>query len=163
MAKLDSNLLKSEPIVGGECEVEDDTETEERMLGTIVDYGELRGLYLERSPRKSDTEMSSNGDDMETEPAMDSDQELSGDTKKDHKQEVLPSDEQKTVDNSEKLPGTTNPPSTSIIDCATTDKVSNESGNENISPHRHTKPKRCNDHTKSHNTRVRNYQDPHPY
>ena len=50
VSKLDSALVKRELIVWKECEFEDNTETEERSLGTIINYEELRELYLERSP-----------------------------------------------------------------------------------------------------------------
>ena len=47
-------------------------EVEERQVGTIMHYEELRELYIERGPKQSDTETSSDEDDVETELVTDS-------------------------------------------------------------------------------------------
>ena len=110
MSKLDPNLVKKEPIVSKDQYAEEDDEAEERSLVTMVNYEQLRELYLERSPRESDTETSSNDDDVETEPVVDSELESEENTGQEHDQRRLPPNIAETSKNDEELTGATKPP-----------------------------------------------------
>ena len=136
ISKLDSKLVKREPIVQvqGDAEESAETQTEERTLGTIVNYEELRELYMERSPRKSDTETSSNDDDIDTKPVMDSDQEHDDDMQNEADHGVLPPSKDGTSNTTQNLTGTTESPVAKGSDTACLKVECGEIGKDTTEP-----------------------------